>query len=272
VDGLSVHWLVYPKFLVPLKHRVVKGRWLDTEVPGECVIGGDLAKFYSVGDTITTEYGVSFKVAWKLGDPPYVLTTNIRSNYQSIDLYFTKNYKNVFITYANVVDDNDYASLFIRLKDGVSFEEAKKELEKYGALTSFGEMYRLMTGKFTHYIGEYLWTFVKMALISLFIATGSVYIIMHKNIRNFAVLSLYGEKIKTLIRATESIYAFAFILAYIIAAVYCKLTSNELTAYRQMPGNYLLSFLMLAVIFAVNCAIITAVFRRTPMRLYIENR
>lgn len=102
---------------------------------------------------------------------------------------------------------------------------------------------------------------------------GRVLISFQRNIKNYAILSLYGQRKRQIIISIIFAYLVILILSYFLGCIAYKInTSTEPIPDPITYEGYIATGIVFSIILIINCIIISAVFHRSPLSIYIENK
>lgn len=108
---------------------------------------------------------------------------------------------------------------------------------------------------------------------SIIISTGGFLISFQRNIKNYAILSLYGQRKRQIIISIIFAYLVILILSYFLGCIAYKInTSTEPIPDPITYEGYIATGIVFSIILIINCIIISAVFHRSPLSIYIENK
>lgn len=272
VDGINAAHIIYNNFLVQIKHPVSDGRWLNEQEVNECVIGGDLSDIYSVGDCIIAK-GISYRIVGKLTERNYCLNTSTGG---TLDITcMLDDYSDVIITVQDEIPEDIFASLIIKYDyTNISTGVLRSSLAKYGIVYTFDDLYKNAEKLQYGILKNNLPIICALLLIATLISTGGILISLQNNLRNYAIMSLYGEKRRDIVFYIMAAYALMLFLAFEIMILLCKTSFiiELIGPITFVPEGKMINFLIFVLVFIVNLLILRSIFRKEPLKIYINNR
>ena len=264
-DGftVSVCWLddCFADFALPTR----RGQWLTQG--NQCILGGEIAALYAVGDTVTVD-NHSYTVIDHLTEPYYMIDSGIGGTLNIINVLMCM--KSVILILPDEPQIGTYGSLLLRYDPSTTTPAMLQDtLVEFGTVYTFDDLEMAAKDVRGKVVKDNLVILLALGLICVLISTSGLLISLQNNRRNHAVMQLVGEsKVKLLsyVVASQGILLFAaWGIGYLLAGT-CVQSLFGIAAL--VPESRWLSLCLVGCMFLVNAVSAIAIYRKSALRTY----
>lgn len=263
-----------------IKSRLAQGSWFEKDSEKtEFIIGGDIAKYYQVGDTITIQEtdsdreteGTVRGILQEHAQIPCLAgesgTAYTLSGYSGDNLILTND--------ETVLQDFEYTmiqgdTLILSMKD--ASEKNMSVLREKGKLYSLEEAVKNARTIFYSYLRTTISKNILLLGVILFGVTGCTCLLMWRRKKEIAVYYLLGKTEKSMMIEMTSAVAGIFLAAILLIRIFYKrlaadIYMGEITWY---SANTVFSFLICFFLILVNSLMFYEMCRKTPKQMLTE--